>query len=759
MILYSKMTNSNHLVTSNITMTTLMKKYTLVGFLLCIVIASNAQTAKLKKADKNYENLAFEAAANSYASLAEQGLLDEKGTHKLANAYYKMGDLKNAQPWFEKIYSSGKADSEETYAYAQCLKWVGNYEKADEVMNQFASSNPSDLRAVDFKKNKAAFDKIKSQAPKFELKNLGINTNFADFGPAYRGKEIIFASAGKGGGSVKRVHTWNGEPFLNLYSGELNNGEISKVKTFRKKINTKYHEGPACFSTDGNTMYFTRNNYFDKKFGKDKKGVNNLKLFKSIYKDEEWQAEEMLPFNSDEYSVGHPSLSADGKTLYFVSDMPGSIGGTDIWKVSVNTDGSFGSPENLGNTINTEGNEMFPFIHSDGTLFFASNGHLGFGGLDIFMSRSAGNGFGAPSNLGAPLNSSADDFAFIIDANQQNGFVSSNRSDSQGSDDIYSVKITSPLLPDYKIEGIAYDARTNAILSNSTIELFDADGNSQGTVTTDENGAYSFVVEQGKTYKLTGKKENYYDGTEKASTASLDANNPILKQDLKLDLDPMLNMVGLVVEAKTGKPIEGARVQVIRATKPFAELNSDVAGGVKREVEGVKVGDSYTYNIIVEKSGYLTENLTISDVYTAGKDITFQANLDKLEIGGDLGKMININPIYFDKDKDFIRPDAAAELDKIVAVMQEYPNMVIELGSHTDCRASQSYNMKLSDRRAKSSAAYIVSKGIDKKRISGKGYGESELTNDCECEGNKKSDCSEEQHQLNRRTVFKIVKM
>jgi outer membrane protein OmpA-like peptidoglycan-associated protein/tetratricopeptide (TPR) repeat protein len=737
-------------------------KHILYSLLLLFVAnVSVAQTAKLKRANKFYNNLAFESAASLYSSLAEQNLLDDNDMHKLADAYYKMGDLKNAEPWFGKLYEKNIASNEETYAYAQCLKWVGNYDKANELMSKFAAASPSDLRSVDFNKNKAAFDKIRAAQPKFELKNLGINTAYADFGTAYRGNAVIFASSGKGGGYVKRIHTWNGEPFLNLYSGELKDGNISNVSTFRKKINTKYHEGPACFSADGNTMYFTRNNYFNKKFGTDKKGVNNLKIFRSVYKDGAWQDEEMLPFNSDEYSVGHPSLSADGSTLYFVSDMPGSIGGTDIWKVNVNTDGSFGTPENLGNTLNTEGNEMFPFIHQDGSLFFASNGHLGFGGLDIFMSRSNNGNFSAPLNLGAPLNSSADDFAFIVDKDQKNGFVSSNRSDSQGSDDIYAVKLTEPLMPEYRIEGIAYDRQTNQILANAEVELYDLAGNSLGVMATDENGAYSFTAEQAKKYVLTGKNANYFDSEETLSTASLDPSNPILKQDLYLDQKPELKFDGIVVDAKTGAIIPGAHVVVKdnRNGKNFADMTSDPNGKVAREVEGFKVGDKYNFFVTVEKEGYLTETLTLQDAVVKGKDIAFQANMDKLEVGGDLGKMININPIYFDKDKDFIRPDAAAELDKIVAVMKEYPNMVIELGSHTDCRASASYNMKLSDRRAKSSAAYIISKGIDKSRITGKGYGESQLTNGCECEGNKKSTCSEEEHQLNRRTVFKIVKM
>jgi outer membrane protein OmpA-like peptidoglycan-associated protein len=508
-------------------------------------------------------------------------------------------------------------------------------------------------------------------------------------------------------------------------------------------------------------MYFTRNNYFQKKFGKDAAGVNNLKIFKCTFDGEKWSEEANFNYNSDEYSVGHPALSADGKTLYFVSDMPGGVGGTDMWKVAVNDDGSYGTPVNLGTSINTEGNEMFPFIHPTGMLFFSSNGLAGLGGLDVFAASPQGDSFSAPFNLGMPLNSAADDFAFILDQEQNFGYVSSNRAGGKGSDDIYSVKVTTPIKPGYRVEGIAYDKTTGLPLANAMISLKDKSGSIIKTIETGSDGSYVFNVEQGQEYSLEGKKTDYYDDLQKVNTSSLNPNNSVLKKDLKLEMDPGLQIIGLVLDKATGKPIEGAKVKVVKAGTQgtFGEFTTDAAGKLGKPVEGMKVGDAYEYIINVEKEGYLNEMKRVPGTVTKGKNIEFRVDMNKLEIGGDLGKMVAINPIYFDKDKDFIRPDAAVELDKIVAVMKEYPNMVIELGSHTDCRASKSYNEKLSDRRAKSSAAYIISKGVDKSRIYGKGYGESELVNDCACEGNKKSTCSEEEHQLNRRTIFKIVKM
>ena len=404
---------------------------------------------------------------------------------------------------------------------------------------------------------------------------------------------------------------------------------------------------------------------------------------------------------------------------------------------------------------------MFPFIHSTGMLFFSSNGLAGLGGLDVFAASAQGDGFSAPFNLGTPLNSAADDFAFILDQEQNYGYVSSNRAGGKGSDDIYSVKVITPIKPVYRVEGIAYDKTTGLPLANTNIVLYDKSGAVVKTIETGADGAYVFNVEQGEEYSLEGKKTDYYDELQRFNTQSLNPNNSIMKRDLKLDMDPGLQIIGLVLDKATGKPIEGAKVKIVKAGTQgaFGEFATGADGKLAKPVEGMKVGDTFEYVINVEKEGYLNEMKRLPGTVVKGKNIEFRVDMNKLEVGGDLGKMVAINPIYFDKDKDFIRPDAAVELDKIVAVMQEYPNMVIELGSHTDCRASKSYNEKLSDRRAKSSAAYIISKGIDKTRIYGKGYGESELVNDCECEGNKKSNCSEEQHQMNRRTIFKIVKM
>jgi outer membrane protein OmpA-like peptidoglycan-associated protein len=726
--------------------------------LQCVVMG---QSGTKRKADKSYESLAYSAAAAKYKSLADQGLATDEDYRRLADSYYKMGDLTSAEPWFAKLNSEGKLTSEEKFNYAQCLKWTGKEEDSVKIMNQFAQEMPNDLRAKEFKSSGDKMAKLKSETPFFSIATVGGNTSEADFGTCYKGGELIFASAGRSGKAVKRVHTWNNSPFLNLHSAKVDGNNLTEIKMLRKQINTKYHEGPACFTADGSTMYFTRNNYFQGRFGKDKNGVNNLKLFVSKLEDGEWSEEVSVPFNSDQYSVGHPSVTSDGKWLYFVSDMPGGMGGTDVWRATIGADGTLGAPENLGATVNTEGNEMFPFIHQNGTLFFASNGHLGFGGLDVFMSRGDKAGkFSKPQNLGAPLNSTSDDFAFIMNAEEKAGYVSSNRAGGMGSDDIYSFAVLKPLVPAYRIEGVVKDKQSNEILANTKVDLRDDKGVVILSTTSDENGAYAFDISPEMSYQLFSNRDSYYDTEKSISTKTLTPDKPIMKEDLFLDKDPKCVLNGLVLDKATGNPIEGARVQIKdkKTGKVVYDGSSLAKGDVNKDMPGMKFGDAYQYVVTVEKSGYLTKTMDLADVVKSS-EIKFRSDLDKLAVGADLGEMIDINPIYFDKDKDAIRPDAASELDKIVEVMTKYPTLVIELGSHTDCRASKSYNEKLSDRRAKSSAAYIVSKGIDKKRISGRGYGEAQLVNDCACEGNKTSNCSEEQHQMNRRTVFKIVKM
>ena len=502
-----------------------------------------------------------------------------------------------------------------------------------------------------------------------------------------------------------------------------------------------------CF--DGGTgLYFTRNNAGKTKF--DQNGIRNLSLFFGSVDKSGGISETLMPFCSSEYSVGHPALSPDKKTLYFASDMPGSKG-VDIYEVEILGYGKWGTPKRVEGNVNTDGDEMFPFVAVDGTLFFSSNGHVGMGGLDVFRRNSNGE----IQNLGTPLNSINDDFAFILKKDRRSGYVSSNRAGGMGEDDIYSFTYNGPL--EIEITGVVADEKSGEKIPNAYVVIKDAKGKQITSVMTDKDGNYSVPAQSETIYTIEVKKDGY------AKQSAL-----VVTADENLKKDFLLNKAGVefVYEVKDRaekKPIAGVSLQVkdnkFNATSDLITADSGV---VSKNEPSYKIGDSVDLQITLSKDGYLEKTVQLkttvnSNVVNVSEllDLT----ISKLIVGGDLNDLIEINPIYFDYGKFVIRKDAAIELDKIVSIMNKYPMMKVELGSHTDCRSSMASNQKLSDRRAKASAEYIKSKITEPSRISGVGYGESKLKVNCPCEGNVKSDCPEEEHQKNRRTEFIITSM
>ena len=721
-----------------------------------------AQTLKEKHADKLYESFAYVQAADIYKDLASKNNTNDKINRRLADCYNKIGDFKSSEIWYKKLVDAGKAEPEELYSYSQILKANGKYNEADAVLNNFYSIKSTDTRGKEYNRSKGILEKIKKEKPFFKITQIEGNSSDADFGTCYFNDKIVFASARKKNLAVSNLHSWDNQSFLDLYSADKDgSSNLKNIQQLNKKINSKFHEGPACYALDGKTMFFTRNNFFKNKIQKSAEGVNNLELFRAKLINNKWE-EEKLPFNSSEYSSGHPSLSSNEKTLYFASDMPGGFGGTDIYKIEVKEDGTFGNPVNLGNTVNTEGNEMFPFIHSNGTLFFSSNGHVGFGQLDVFAAMPKKDGtFSSVINLGIPVNSGSDDFALVLSEDEKTGFISSNREGGKGGDDIYAIELIKPLITTKTIKGIAKDENEKPI-EGAVVKLTDLSTKETKTLITGVDGAYSFVVDADKEFRLHGLNEKYFDGENKADTHGEIAE---VIADIELDRIPeKIIFMGTIRDANTNTPIPNASVKLANTKEKF-ETTTDSLGKFQLLLDGKKPGDQLDYDFSVAKQGYITKTFKFRYLlkdYTPLKMeevLDVPMSLEKISVGGDLAKLINIKPIYFDLGKSTIRKDAAIELEKIVTVMNENPNMVVELGSHTDCRATAIFNEKLSDSRAKASAAYIKLKIKKPERIYGKGYGESKLKNDCACEGTVKSTCSEEAHQENRRTEFIIIKM
>ena len=500
-----------------------------------------------------------------------------------------------------------------------------------------------------------------------EPHNLEINTELSDFGTTEYENGIVFASA-RGGG---RKYRWNEEPYLDLYSVEKNeDGAFGEVNEIDGKVNTKYHESSAVFSPNGKYMFFTRNNFFRMKYKEDETGINRLQLYRAtLSEDGTWDEIHKIHFNSEDYSVAHPTLNLNGNKLYFASDMPGTYGQSDIFVVDVNDDGTLGEPENLGSAINTEGQESFPFMNTSGDLFFSSNGYPGLGGFDVFKSEEldqkvqAGSNRNFPiENVGKPVNSAFDDFGYFENLVTKRVYFSSNREGGKGSDDIYTFEVPEC---EQTVTGTVQDKKTDELIPNATVILFDGEGNEIERKTVGADAAFEFQLECKKEYLVRGEKETYASDEKRFST-------PYKKQDLQLQL-------------------------------------------------------------LLEKDE------------------------QEIEPCDDLAKILDIPIIYFDFDKFNIRYDAEIELQKVLAVLTKYPTMTIDIRSHTDCRATMAYNEKLSENRAQSTRQYLIDNGIAADRLTAKGYGESQLVNDCGCEPTNESSCSEAEHQLNRRSEFIIT--
>ncbi|MFP4846345.1 OmpA family protein [Winogradskyella sp. PE311] len=628
--------------------------------ILTLILTCAFSYSQTKLADKFFEDFAYLKAIELYQKAYDKGDDSAHVLTRLGDAYYNNSNSEKAAYWYgEALNKYKKIDAEYLYKYIQSLRSIGSFDEADKWFKELSALHKGDSRLKGYNPDETdIYDKLTSSKDVVvNIENVPFNSTNADFGGFVYNNTLYFASARD---DSKKVYNWNKEPFLDLFQISLIEDskaisyDSNPIKIESDAVNTDYHEASVVITNDGKTIYFTRDNITRRnKLAYDKEGTTHLKLYKASLIDNKWSDIVELPFNDKVYSTGHPALSADNKTLYFVSDREGGLGQTDIYAVSIKDNGTYGEPENLGEKINTEGREMFPFVSKDNTLYFSSDGYLNLGLLDIFKSDILkGDRSEDPINIGAPFNSGYDDFAFYINSDTQIGYFSSNRPGGKGSDDIYSFNT---IECKQEIKGFARDSKTNIILTGVTVQLLDETGKIIEEVITKDGGEYNFLVDCDKIYNLIGNKPDY----------------KVDKKDVKTDLD----------------------------NKKINELD---------------------------------------------------LNLEPLIIDN----QIVINPIFFDFNKSNIRTDASYELENIVDVLRKHPNMIIKIESHTDSRGRDRYNMKLSDRRAKSTRDYLISRGIEANRIeSAIGFGESQLLNQC----SNNTDCSEEEHQLNRRSYFYIV--
>lgn len=632
--------------------------FTFIALTFLSITTIDAQDKSSKKADKQFSKLEFVKAAESYKKLINNGKSSDYVVAQLAECYYNIFNTVEAEKWYATL-AEDSSDPDIIFKYSQMLKANGKYKLSNKWMNKFVELRPADNRATSFLKNPNYLPKIISKGKRFNVQNLDINSEYSDFGGALNNNKLYITSSRNtvglfdlGRWITQRIsYGWNNEPYLDIYSFDVtDSGSYLNEDYLGSNINTKYHEGLASFDNEGN-MYISRESFYENEYVKDPES-NNITSLIGIYKISKGEKNVVaLNINSVEYSVKNPSISSDGKTLYFSSDMPGGFGNFDIYRGDIDENGNINNVENLGQKVNTEGQEMFPFIGDKNNLYFSSDSQLGLGGLDVFFTKEVDGKWASARNVGIPVNSNADDFAFSMNEATGEGFVSSNRSGGKGSDDIYSIKRLIPIC-DVLLTANVMDAKTKLGIESATTSISDKEGNIASTKTSSNEGVSEFMLVCDEAGKLIVSKEGY--------------NSKIV--DLKM------------------------------SSEEFTSINVML--------------DPIEKIIVAEK--------------------------------------IELNAIYFDFDKSNIKAEAAFELDKLVQIMNKFPEMTVSIESHTDSKGPSSYNQRLSERRAKTTSQYVISKGIDSTRLSSTGKGESNPVVDC-------TNCSKDEDQLNRRSEFIIT--
>jgi outer membrane protein OmpA-like peptidoglycan-associated protein/tetratricopeptide (TPR) repeat protein len=799
---------------------------------------------------------AFEAALKK-KGLTELQKLAAK--IKLGDSYCKVKDSQNAERIYAEVFSTAGDLSNENIdvalKYAQVLASNGKYREAQEMYDKYTRKVEDDPRGKGFSKLYNDVSVLTKNTNCYKVDYLSINTNSADFSPSYYKNGIVFVSNRHNSVGVRRVFSWNDTPFLDLFflddvsaiggqAAGLATGS-SDIKTPRKNssrgryvgsdeytsptandsrtlgnygginvmaglgygdrpiteserfggsINSKYHEGPAAFFKDASKVIFTRNNFNNGKAKRSSDGFNKLKLYMGDANKDGWKNIKELPFNSDEYSTGHPALSADEKLLFFASDMPGGFGGTDIY-VSRYDGGTWSAPINLGITVNSKGNEMFPFADKKGNLYFSSDGHAGLGDLDIFFIQMNGlTPKGRVINLGTPINSSKDDFGIVTDAFRKAGYFSSNRKRGGSDDDIYKFDRECELNEGCDLIIAIYDAETKMPLDNATIFYEDKNGYMLEKMSDADGSVKLEGLEQDLEFSFRVTRDGY--GANAISFSTKDCDNEVSRLEIPMSRPkPAIDSTELVqnditngkntsnpqniFDGDTTRQVQKVTIDTTKNNKVLSGNTCTIRGRVmsqstKQTVDGVLVTlrsecDNTTQTTFTDASGnyefvvmegcdYTVEGLK-DNLGSKGKRIR-RLNCKKGGVTADIymfgtGDIVQVDNIYFDYGKCDLRSDARSELDKLVTIMRTYPKMRIELRAHTDSRSESDFNQKISEGRAKSSASYLLKRGISRSRIEYAGYGESLPVNSC-VDG---VECTEEQHAQNRRTEIKILQM
>lgn len=729
------------------------KSILILSGLVLVALNSFAQKNSAQAANKLYFAKLYSQAIPEYEGILKKDSSNAEVLANLGDCYRLTNNTKGQLLCYGKLVQTGKAEDLHKLYYGEALMEAGRYDDAKKYVDEYKG----DKRGESFSKAIKNISRFSKDADAYKLDTVSFNSKFDDFGAAFYGNDtVVFSSARSKTTWITKKHGWTGNNYTQVYAAvKGSDGKYGAPMLFSDKNDAKYNDGPICVASDRKTIYYTRNSVEKKERSLD--GTYKLHIYQTSMVRKTLMPLTELQFNNHEFNCAHPAISADGQTIYFASDMGGGQGGMDIWYCKIGPDGAWGTPINLGDKVNTPGNELFPYITADNVLYFSSNGHEGLGGLDVYECKIKENKARKIYNMGKPVNSEFDDFAYNLSPDTKKAFLSSNRKTGGMNDDIYTVDVLRKVSRGKNVKFVIKDIDTQEPVADVKIKL-----NADSFMTNDK-GEFETIIEEEIKYVVKTSKEKFFEKTDSISTK--DSEEDEFTKNLTIERDPGLSLLAGIYDAKTGEGIPDVKITLkdLIASNSFELIKTDKNGEYKKPLTGKKIGDKLLYLVTIEKDGYVTK--TSNFTYDIKKEGEIQLNelltltIGKVEVGMDLAKMIDIKPIYFDLGKSTIRKDAAVELDKIVEVMKQYPAMVVELGAHTDCRGAATQNLKLSDARAKASAAYIVKKGIEKTRITGKGYGESKLLNSCACEGKVKPSCSEDEHAKNRRTEFIIVKL
>jgi outer membrane protein OmpA-like peptidoglycan-associated protein/tetratricopeptide (TPR) repeat protein len=680
------------------------------------------------KADRLYSDLSYITALDAYKTAYQRDTSVLRIKERIAHCYRKLNDPKNAEFWYAQVVTHQSSDPSNKLYYAQALASNGNYKEAQIWFEAYSKAIKDDQRGREFAKAYENIGIYHRDSAFYKTRLAPFNSLGSDFSPAFFQNGIIFCSNRHSKGNQE--FKWDKSSFLDLYFAQKQ--EINPSK-FNKKLNSKYHEGPVAFFPTQDSIIFSRNNYHKGKYKNSQQGINKIKMYFAIYKNGKWTEETEFPYNNDEYSVGHPALTPDGKTLYFSSDKPDeTLGGADIF-VSRYENGKWTKPENLGDKINTSGDEKFPFIDSKGNLFFASSGHAGLGGLDVFMAENINGKFLYPFNLGSPINSSKDDFGLIWAKDLKTGYFSSNRETGMGDDDIYELiayKIPGNFI---NLKGVVTNVETKERVPLATAKVILEQKTS--LTTSNQKGLVEYTFNRNKNYEINIQKEGFEEGK---FVISMDSLNRLTEKDtLVFALKPLkkgLTTINLVDE-ETERPVTGL-LAVWERTKNVDFEEEEVKGTTKEDLEIGK------YDLKVKAKGYFFQH-SFLDV-PKKEDQTITIRLKPLRKGS---KLV-VNSINFEFNSDKLTPDAKKEVDYVLNLMKEHQSLKIGVWAHTDSIGNQARNLELSNRRAKSVYTYLNSKGVPMEKMVYKGYGKSlPITSNKTPDGRAK----------NRRVEFEIL--